>query len=95
MIDLSTVPDADLYGEVARRQDYYHGYTPTWDLTTIPHDRFKQEWGRRNSALASPPPRKPATCRKCGLLCDSTTAAINHCRRWGSRPRRKQACAKP
>jgi hypothetical protein len=64
-------------------------YRPTWDLSTIPDDRLRSEWGRRNSGrrkvkrggTSGGRHPQPTPCGKCGLPCPSVGAAIMHCRK--------------
>lgn len=61
-------------------------YTPHWNLSSIPHDLFLSELGRRNSLNRrtftggrNGGKPKPTHC-KCGELCESWRAAQRHCK---------------
>jgi hypothetical protein len=45
-------------------------YSDKWDLSTIPHDRFKSEWARRNATKpranrCGHNPEQPEDCALC------------------------------
>jgi hypothetical protein len=51
------------------------------DLSRIPTEALYEELGRRRGAARTThagPPRKPANCPRCGVLCDGTRAAREH-----------------
>lgn len=63
-------------------------YTPSWNLSSIPHHLFLSELGRRNSlnrrtftgGRNGGKAKVPTECKVCGELCESWRAAYRHCK---------------